>query len=377
VNQGDVQRRHSRQQPASQAGAGVGNLSDHLLQHGRPHELGALLQGVPQSAHGGLEIREPQYRGRSKYFRPKTRIAVMKSMANVAQSLFGTGDVVAVTASKSRREPAGRRRAETRNPRTIGSSASLAAMASDGSSPPMAPTKRRRSPASAFRSKLGSTAKIPWSPARSPMARAPCWRIAQGITLIAPENCLFDANCDWTNPSQSSQYVHIRYPMSVDECMTLIDQNVGAGNNVFIPIDRGVVQSHARATAPIDTTATRSAREAAAKPRNAGVGLVFRVWVNEVFMRVGDLDVVYWTLDNKIMLSHPMPVRKAYPAFAGERPVVIGYGALEAFRPIPMSPVESWQQMQMETNDQTNLRLDHMKQVVARRRRSRAGKRSI
>jgi hypothetical protein len=82
-------------------------------------------------------------------------------------------------------------------------------------------------------------------------------------------------------------------------------------------------------------------------------------------MKVGGRDYVYWTINNTIMISDPTPVRKAYPAFAGDRPIVIGYAEIEAFRPYPMAPAESWQGLQMEINDQANLRLDHMKQVVS------------
>ena len=186
-----------------------------------------------------------------------------------------------------------------------------------------------------------------------------------GIELLASENVLFDPNCDWTDPAQSSQYVIVRYPMSVDEAVTMIDQNVASGNSTFYDIPKSKIQGHARAMGPGDTVAPRTAREGGKDPKAQASGNFGRVWIYEVFMRVGNTDMVYWTLDNQEMISRPVPVRKAYPAFSGERPIVIGYGAFEAFRPYPMSPVESWQQMQMETNDQVNLRLDHMKQIIS------------
>jgi hypothetical protein len=65
------------------------------------------------------------------------------------------------------------------------------------------------------------------------------------------------------------------------------------------------------------------------------------------------------------MLSTPVQTADAYPEQGGARPVVIGFGAIEAFRPYPMSPVESWQPLQLELNDQANLRLDHLKQCIA------------
>jgi hypothetical protein len=82
-------------------------------------------------------------------------------------------------------------------------------------------------------------------------------------------------------------------------------------------------------------------------------------------MRVDGQELVWWTINNNKLISDPVPVEQAYPEQHGERPVTIGAGALEAHRPYPMSPVESWQQLQQEANDVANLRLDHMKQVVA------------
>src|SRR5580700_3746112 len=60
----------------------------------------------------------------------------------------------------------------------------------------------------------------------------------------------------------------------------------------------------------------------------------------------------------------PKPTREVYPEQFGERPVSYGYGALQSHRIYPMSPVESWQPLQLETNDLRNLLLDATKQNV-------------
>jgi hypothetical protein len=64
------------------------------------------------------------------------------------------------------------------------------------------------------------------------------------------------------------------------------------------------------------------------------------------------------------MLTDPAPVEEVYPEQGGERPLVMGYGSLEAFRIFPMSPVESWQMLQQESNDIRNLSLDAIKQNI-------------
>jgi hypothetical protein len=82
-------------------------------------------------------------------------------------------------------------------------------------------------------------------------------------------------------------------------------------------------------------------------------------------MRVRGEDMVFWTINDNLLLSDPVPVEQAYPEFHGERPVVIGYGSLDPHRAIPMSAVESWQGLQQEANDAANLRQDHIKQAVS------------
>lgn len=65
------------------------------------------------------------------------------------------------------------------------------------------------------------------------------------------------------------------------------------------------------------------------------------------------------------MLSDPVPTKEAYPANRGARPYVRGLGSLESHKTHPMAPVESWQPMQMEINDITNLNLDAMKMGIS------------
>ena len=326
----------------------------------------------------GSKYTSPEFNGRSKYFRPKTRTAVLKKLANAAQALFGTGDVVSITAE------------DQSNDLQVASAALKQELINYRLS-----RTSRRSGVRWFQTCMGALqtgqitglciSKQSWryreedeqddTVDENGMSRQPAIiEDRPSIDLLASENVLFDPNCDWTDPAQSSQYVIVRYPMSVDEAMTMIDQNVSSGNSSFLEIKRSDVQAHVKSMGPGDTVAPRTAREGGKDPKSQTSGNFGRVWIYEVFMRVGNTDMVYWTLDNQKMISKPVPVRKAYPAYGGERPIVIGYCAFEAFRPYPMSPVESWQQMQMETNDQINLRLDHMKQVVTPRAKVVRGK---
>lgn len=316
----------------------------------------------------GSKYHSPEYRGRSKLFRPKTRTAVFKKMATAAQALYSTSDVISVTAQDEADDyqvASAQLKQEILNYRFSRVS--------------------RRNGIPWFLISMGAVqtamltgliiSKQTWvynedhpdseNPNMPGLTGRPVLEDRPDIQLLPPENVLFDPNCDWTRPAQGSQYVIIRYPMSVDEAWGMIERGTRAGDVQFhSDLTRQDVASCQQTIGPADTAGARVAREGGRDPKQQASGSFGRVWLFEVFMRIGNLDVVFWTLDNRRVISNVVPVRRAYPAFGGERPVVIGYGSLEAFRPMPMSPVESWQQMQMEQNDQVNLRLDHMKNVV-------------
>src|SRR5208283_3204348 len=108
--------------------------------------------------------------------------------------------------------------------------------------------------------------------------------------------------------------------------------------------------------------ATRVARQDGKDPIMMTSGAFGRVWLYEWFMKIAGTDYTFWSIATDVMISRPVPVADAYPEQGGARPITIGYGSIEAFRPYPTSPVESWAPIQAELNDSVNLRLDHLKQ---------------
>lgn len=324
---------------------------------------------------------DPAYKGRSKYFRPKTRMAVKKKMAAAAQALFGSGSVVAISAQNEAddyQKASAAIKQELINYRLKRTSRRNGVrwfMIASGAVQTAQLTGLVISKQSwRYREDDPRAFADGANPAAQRMGQPAVLEDKPNIELIPPENVLFDPNCDWTDPAQSSAYLQIRWPMSVDEAHTMIKQQISTGNAAFLDISRETLASHIQTSGPIDTMATRTARNAGKDPTQQVSGHFGRVWLYEIYMRIGNLDVTYWTLSNKIMISKAVPVRRAHPWNGGERPIAIGYGELEAFRPYPMSPVESLQGLQMEINDQANLRLDHMKQVVSPPAKVKRGK---
>lgn len=315
----------------------------------------------------GSKYHSAEYRGRSKYFRPKTRTVINKKMAMAAASLYSTGDVVAIKAENEADDY------------QVASAALKQSILNYRMS-----RVSRRNGIRWFMTSMGGVqtalltglviSKQSWVYREEDPRALTMQQRASGmpvktedrpdITLLPPENVLFDPNCDWTNPAQTSQYLIVRYPMSVDEAYQMVQDGRSAGDVRFKDVSRAQIAARQQTIGPNDTAAPRQAREGGRDPKMQASGHYGRVWLYEVFLRVGNLDVVFWTLDNQMVISDITPTRIAYPAMCGERPIVIGYGSFEAFRATPMALAESLQQMQMETNDQTNLRLDHMKNVV-------------
>lgn len=315
----------------------------------------------------GSKYLSDQWRSRSKLFRPKTRVAVRKQVATLVKAMFGANNVIAITPQ------------DETDPIQVASAAMKQKLVDY-----RLDRKTRRN-------------AVPWLPIiagarQDSLIHGICvskqtWVYNEEIDaddegsetrhviedrpeiiLYPPENVLFHPLCDWRNPAQSSEYLILRQQLSMSEVINLIK----SGQRGPVQFDQTLTKEQllsmrgntSRNVGSSDTIQTRAARHDGADPNQTPNNAAPNFWVSEVFFRIDGKDMVFWVIDDKMLLSTPIPVRRAYPHVYGERPVVVGYGSLEAHRALPMSPVESWQQLQAEVNDQVNLRLDHMKQVV-------------
>jgi hypothetical protein len=328
---------------------------------------------------------------RSKIFRPKTRSAVRKDGAAVAASLFGTVD--AITCSAGDEADAGQRAAAAlmqelinyRTDRTSGRAAIpwfLIAMGArqdaqiagicaskqywrlelrkshDEVVPPeMSDVRDQMSEGTNLTSDIQHlTSAGRTRPVYVPDIDRP------DIRLFPPENVIIDPAADWTNPAQSAAYLLLKYPMRLYE----VEKKTRDPLNPWKELPPDLLKGTAEAS-KFDAAAIRRAREFGLdrfdETQNSAEFDI--IWVYEAFIRIDGEDKCFFALGDKAFLTDPKPTREVYPEQAGDRPVTIGYGALEAHRIYPMAPVESWQQTQQEINDVANLYLDTMKQNVA------------
>jgi hypothetical protein len=249
-----------------------------------------------RALYSAASISRMSYRGRSKTFRPKTRSAVRKMLAAAAKALFGTGDVVSITAENDSDPGRNLRVPEARAHQL----------------PSIAPRKAQRhpvvhdrngrarippSPASAFRSSNGSTRKSSSTTAmggNAPKSRS----IAPTFKLFPSENVLFDPNCDWTAPAQSSAYLILKYPMNIGDARQLIKSN-----NDRARASRGVTYRTKSSARPSiqhrrhgnDRHALGAQRRQ--RPRREATGDFAPCWLRE-FMRFEGQELVFWTIND-------------------------------------------------------------------------------
>lgn len=322
-----------------------------------------------QEHFDGSKYKSNEFKNRSRLFIPKTRTAIRKDLASVAASLFGSLDAVNAMPGN---EGDARQRAsaavvgELINYRTDRSSGKASipwfhvAMGARQTSLLTGICLSKQS----WKLELKLRGEEDYEDDETGEAgRREVWEPyidRPNIDLIAPENFIIDPAADWTNPAQDASYLVIKWPMRIDEIRRKQNDPRRPWKN--IPEER--LRSY-----------TESATEQAAirRSREQGIdrydqtqnGKKFDIiWVWEVYVRTAGEDWTFLSIADKELLTEVEPVETVYPEQFGERPLALGYGAFEAFCIFPMSPAESWQMLQQESNDLRNLTLDAIKQNV-------------
>lgn len=337
-----------------------------------------------------------RFRGRSRLFRPKTRSTARKKQAEAAAALFSTSDVVQVRA------------ADESNPMQLAGAELLSALlrfrldrANENSGVPwfqisMGAHLSAQQTGLCISKQYWEYRRIlegydtvpieePLPPQLAPLAqmlgktsivvgeeRVPRYRVVRDrprCELMPPEDVIRDPAASWEDQAQDSAYLILKFPMTVEAARAFLKDTNDKSRMRFYPVsDDTLAAAAGGATDPNNAASVRRARESNGADRfsDYAVDAAYRqVWLHENYFRIEGRDYVFWTLGHNRLISEVIPVEEAYPEQGGGRPIVIGVSALEPFKIDPMSPVESWQEMQREMNDLVNLRLDTLKQTIA------------
>ncbi|MCA0341114.1 MAG: hypothetical protein LCH99_15485 [Proteobacteria bacterium] len=349
----------------------------------------------------GSKYDTPRYRNRSKLFKPKTRMAVRKNDATAAGALFSTEDVVSVTpergSSKLQASTAAFLHAILnyrldRSTRKAGPNWFLTAIGArqDSQMTGICVSKqywefeelRRIDTVEVTRE--GPLLDEAGLPVIDPESGEP---IIESVTteeeeervelikdrpmvdLLPPERAFIDMTSDWRDPIQEGGYFIAAFPTRLNDLEHMVQSqsdrpSIGGTRLRNVDVTK---LSQGRSAGVNQTTSVRQAREDGVDRldnRHAGQDNDV-IWLYECFYRIDGEDWHWWMCGESMMLSDPVPTKEAYPANRGARPYVRGLGSLESHKTHPMAPVESWQPMQMEINDITNLNLDAMKMAIS------------
>ena len=183
------------------------------------------------------------------------------------------------------------------------------------------------------------------------------------IEPIEPENVLFDPASDWLDPVGSSPYLIIRRPMfAIDVKQMMVDADPKTGQPAWKELDDATLQKGKEEDAADLDDARNMFDGPSRRDTDAPIEDYEVVFVHENFVKRGDQDYHYYTLATAAMLTDPAPVDEVYlHCKNGNRPVVVGYSNIEAFKPYPSSRVEMLGPLQQESNDLANLRMDALK----------------
>ncbi len=346
-----------------------------------------------QNQHAeGSKYLGPAFKGRSRLFVPKTRSAVRKNLAAAAGALFSTEDVTSIQATfeddPQQRATAAVLKADleyrlTRSNTRSGMPWFQIAMGAclDSNLTGICISKQFWE----YEEVDTGQDRVVQVPLMNPMTGEPymndlgnvvtteklepIMRVTKDrpmVELHPIENCQLDPAAPWYNPVQLGRWFNVRYPIGLSDAKAMLRSANKRGDRLWrqdIPdsvLRKGRLED--------ERNGARRVREGGGDryedSARAG-GALDIVWLQENFVRLGGRDWHFWSVGRHAIISEISEVIEAYPEFGGERPYVMGVAQLDTHKVFPQSPVETWQPLQSELNDITNLRLDTLKRSIA------------
>jgi len=297
-----------------------------------------------QSQHDrGTRYMKPSYQGRSRIFVPKTRAAVTKMEAQAAEAFFSSIEVVAI-------EPYDRDDAD----QVVAAGFFMGLI-----------QKRLHEPT--------QTGGVPWfltsmgayqdALVTGVVVSKQWWEFdgRKGINrprvdLVPLENLRWDPASDWRDPVSTSPYLIMEVPMYVKD----VKARMQTGEWIQMP--EGSIVSSARRFSDTVRLQREGNRQDSKDVQDAGDYRI--VWVREVILEVDGQDWLFHTLDDKMLSAAIEPVSIQY---AHGRPYVIGFTTIEAHKQYPSGLPRLTHDLQRETNDLRNQRLDNVSFVLNKR----------
>lgn len=295
----------------------------------------------------GSKYHSEAYRSKSRLFRPKTRSMIRKHEAVGAEAFFATRDVVNI-------EP------QDDNDPVQQASAALHKQL--------------------LQHRLTKT--IPWF-----LVTMGAYQDAMNVGLVCSyqhwvfdkkrkkdqpavdlrpiENIRFDPGANWMDPVNTSPYFIDMIPMYVKDVEARMAQaDPKTGEPRWKKIDRAGILAAMRGYSD-SIRLTREQGRQDPKENVTAVTAYTIVWVHKNIVEHDGEDYCYYTLGDQQLLSEPVLLSDRY--HHGRRPYVIGYAAIEAHKNYPGGPNRIARDLQAETNEVANLRIENVKLALNKR----------
>jgi len=186
------------------------------------------------------------------------------------------------------------------------------------------------------------------------------------IDLLPIENIRFDPAAHWYDVVSTSPYVIIQIPMYINDVLDNMESEDKEGESWTKYDQNTLLQCRVEGLDPL-----RSARNDNKEDPNTVTSSVNEfdvVMVHLNFIKSGETTYAYYTLQDKHLLSKPMPVEEMFlHCKDGRPPVQIGFCIIETHKPVPSSIIGLTSELQKETNEIANQRLDNVKFVLNKR----------
>lgn len=323
-----------------------------------------------QSKHpSGSKYNSPEYKHRSRLFRPKSRALVRKNEAAAAAAFFSNTDVVSIdpqddTDDLQRASAAFMQQLlNYRLDKSIPWFLTVLGAFQDTNVVGVCASYQywvyKEKPSGEFEIAEDESGEQAYSPIMEVVEDRPC------VELLPIENIRFDPGANWTDVVNSSPYFIRMVPMYVSDVrQKMRTEDSKTRRTQWNKYDDSEIRA-----AMADYDSIRGQREDKKQDPYArqerGLKEFDIVWCHENFVRMDGEEMVYWTLGCMHMLTDPQPLKEVY--WHGERPITIGFCNIETHKAIPESPVGMGSEMQKEVNDLANQRRDNVSLVLNKR----------
>ena len=310
------------------------------------------------------------FKYRSRIFRPKSRSVVRKHEATAAMAFFSNLDVVSVAPVDGSDEKqiasaiVNKELLQYRLSKTIPWFQTLIGAFQDTMKTGLCVSFQYWK----YKSKTSYEERIGYDPdtLEQSKVRVPIEDVYEDepcIELHPIENLRFSPNANWTNVVKTSPYLILIVPMFCYKIKELVAEK---GNGIdWYPISDGQMRSVSMDSLNTMESIRRGQKAPTNEQHSAPMNEYDVVPVHLNFMDGPDGKMVYYTLKDQYMMSEPIPLEKMF--WHGEIPITVGKCIIDSHNPLPESLIDLGRQLQTETNEVSNQRLDNVKLVLNKR----------